>query len=278
MSARCVMVVAVAALAACNTGPRWFDNAGDAVATLLAKRPRVIAFGEFHEVKGRSTAASSLSHFTREILDRIAVQSSDLITETWVTSGKCGKTEVQAVAKVEASLERPDTVESEIVTMAKRAKAQGVQPHILEVDCDEYAQILPPSGETDYVALLGIITKKLKQKITAALAKAPPDRAVLVYGGALHNDLFPRAELADFAFGRTVQVQTDGRYLEIDLYVPEYIETDAELIKEPWYASWRDHEAKHPGKTALLERGKGAFIVLFPRTAAAPSAPSPPSK
>lgn len=275
MSVRLVCVSLMTLVGSAAAAPRYFDSAAAAIDVALAAKPRVVAFGEYHQVKGRSTAPSAIKHFTAEILDAIAARSSDLITETWVPSGKCGKTEATAVAKVEETIKRPEATESELVTMLKRAKAQGVQPRILTVSCEEYAQIQPPDGQTDYVALLRIITEQLKKNIDLARKQAKAGRMVLVYGGALHNDLFPQRELAAFSFAKAVQKETSGKYVEVDLYVPEYVEADASMVKEPWFAPWRDTEQLHPGKVALIARSKASYIVMFPRAVSAAPAAAP---
>src|SRR5207237_1955598 len=83
------------------------------------------------------------------------------------------------------------------------------------------------------------------------------------YGGAMHNDVFPRKELRDYSYAKPVQKRTKGRYLEVDLYVPEYIEKDEELTGEPWYPLVANQQ---PGRTALVRRAANSFIVVFPRT------------
>ncbi len=253
---------------------RYFDSASAAVLSLVQKKPRVVAFGEYHQVKGRSAAPSALKHFSDEILDALAPRSAELIAETWLPQGRCGKTEEVAVAKVEETIKRPEATESELVTMIKRAKAGGVQPRILNLSCAEYEQIQPKDGPTDYVALLRIITEQLKKNIDAArqrIAKAgkpAADKMVLVYGGALHNDLFPQQELETFSFAKTVQKETGGRYVEVDLYVPEYIESDEKLRAEAWFVAWQRAEPAHAQQIAVISRSPSSHIVIFPRTAA----------
>jgi hypothetical protein len=241
-----------------------FDSESAIFKQLLDEKPRVIAFGEYHESKGGAKARSAIARFTTELLAEVAPRASDLIVETWVAAGNCGKAETQAVAKVEEHIQRPETTESEVVTLLKRGKTLGLAPHILTVTCDEYKSIQPDGGDIDYIKMLSIITVGLKRQIDAALKKSPPEKAVLVYGGALHNDLHPRAELRDFTFGPEVRDEVGGRYLEVDLYVPEFIETDKEIVKEPWYPIYK--KRAKPGKPTLVKRGAGSYIVVFPRS------------
>jgi hypothetical protein len=91
----------------------------------------------------------------------------------------------------------------------------------------------------------------------------PDDRAVLVYGGALHNDLAPAPELASYAFGESLSKSVGGKYLEVDLYVPEYVEKQKSLRAEPWYAAYR--RAARPGQAVLIERSLDSYVIVFPR-------------
>jgi hypothetical protein len=93
---------------------------------------------------------------------------------------------------------------------------------------------------------------------------------VVVYGGALHNDLHPDPLLANFAFGAAIHRQVAGRYLEVDLYVPEYVESSAAIKREPWYPLWT--KDKQPGKALLIRRSAHSYIILFPETAPSPKA------
>jgi len=249
---------------------QFFPTSSAIVANLWRKKPRVVAFGEYHEIQGQVSGGakvpSAVKRFGDEMLASLAADSSDLVLETWVTEGKCGETETKAVAKVEESIKRPETTEDELVTLLKRAKSAGVQPHILTLSCAEYQDIQPKDGEIDYVKLLGVVTAQLKNGIDAALDKAPKRKTVVVYGGALHNDLFPKKELAQFSFAKAVKKLVGGRYLEVDLYVPEYVEKDKEIAAQPWFHAWRKQQAAHPGQPALVERGASSYIVIFPIT------------
>ncbi len=268
------VLVLVIALTACLAGGparaevTFFQSPSQIVAKLAALQPRLIAFGEYHQVEGGAKVASAVKRFGEQMLDAVAKDASDLVLETWVTEGKCGKTETAAVAKVEETIKRPETTEDELVTLLKRAKAAGVRPHILTLSCAEYQQIQPKDGEIDYVKLLGVVTAQLKKGIDAALKTSPVGKTVIVYGGALHNDVHPKKELAAFSFARAVSKEVGGKYLEVDLYVPEYVEHDKEISAEPWFAEWKKAQAlfAHRGQAALVARGPTSYIVIFPMT------------
>jgi hypothetical protein len=243
-----------------------FDTPGAALESLLAKKPRVIAFGEFHELKGAAKVHSAIWRFREQLLASVQPIASDLIVETWVTDGKCGKTEEKAVAQVQESTKRPESTEDEVMALLRTAKERGVQPHVLTVSCAQYKAIGGDGGEIDYVKLLETVTTVLRTKIHEVLGlRKGGDKTVLVYGGAIHNDVYPKKELRDFSFARDITKATHERYLEVDLYVPEYIAGDKDLTAEPWYKPYLEQP---PAKTTLVRRGPTSFIIIFPRTSA----------
>jgi hypothetical protein len=224
--------------------------------------------------------------------------ATDLVVETWITEGKCGKQERQVVRKVEKTTERPAETENEVIRLLKRAKGLGVQPHILTVGCSEYEKLLDAKkgGKLDLEKLLDLITRHLRQKTLKVLrararskapnrcrsrrSKRPRGRGreeaqaaacrrggaqskkpmVAIYGGALHNDLYPLEELEMFSFGGALKKATGGRYLELDLYVPEYVEADEQLRKKPWYPLLR----KQPrNRVLLIERGRSSYVLVL---------------
>ena len=256
--------------------PRFFASGAEIASRLLARRPRVLALGEYHQLASGPKVPSSVKRFADEMLATVAPAASDLTVETWVTEGRCGETETNTVAKVEKTIQRPETTEDELVTLLRRAKVDGIQPHILKLSCAEYADIQPKNGEIDYAKLLDVVTKQLQRTIEATLRRAPANRTVVVYGGALHNDVHPKRELARYSYASAIMKQVGGRYLEVDLYVPEYIAGDRELSREPWFVAWSRAQAAHPGQPALIERGPSSYIVIFPITTnAGASNPSP---
>ena len=211
-----------------------------AVARLLADPGGVVAFGELHQTKATAHVRSALAQFTDEILPVVAPHAAHLIVETWVTRGTCGETEARVTQEIERTTERPAATESEIVKLLRRAKELGVAPHVLDIGCDEYQQLLGgASGEVDYDKLLKITTTHLERAIRQALAlPRPPGRPlVVVYGGALHNDLYP-AYTSDYAFGRAIFALTRGAYREIDLYIPAMLDATPALKVDPWFQAW----------------------------------------
>jgi hypothetical protein len=234
-----------------------------ALAELLARKPRVVAFGEFHQTTASLKVPSSLKHFEDELLEVVAPLASDLVVETWVKEGKCGATEKAVIRDVQKTTQRPVQTEDEVVTLLKRAKGAGVEPHILKVSCKEYEAIYQ-GKQVDYEGLLRMTSEKLEAGIREVLAKpGGAKRAVVVYGGALHNDLAPPEGMSSFAFGESVSKTVGGKYLEIDLFVPEYIEKQKSVHAEPWYRAYQ--KAARPGQAVMIERSLDSYVFVFPK-------------
>jgi hypothetical protein len=243
-------------------------SARAAVEAMLPDAGGVLAFGELHQTHATAKVRSSLARFTDEILPAVAPHASHLIVETWITRGSCGEAEARVTKEVARTTERPVETESEIMKVLRRAKELGVAPHVLDVGCDEYKVLAGPSGNggpLDYDKLLTITNQHLERAIGQGLllARRPGRPLVIVYGGALHNDLHPDPSLAKYTFGRHVHAATRGAYREVDLYVPEMIDTTPALKNEPWYRAWQ-----HAGGAAgvvVIERSPRSAIVVFPR-------------
>jgi hypothetical protein len=249
-----------------------FPTALGAFEQILRTPARVVAFGEYHQTTSTTAIRSALARFTDEILPALARSASDLVVETWVSTGACGAKEAKVDSDVQATTQRPAKTESEIVTMLKRSKAVGMEPHILTMSCKDYRYVTGARGETDFGRLLKLTRQRLQSEVSRYLAE-PPARAgqdhriVAVYGGALHNDLYPTAADRRYTFGPALSAAVKGQYLEVDLLVPEYIATDRRLANQPWF---RLIEQQQNGRdTLLIRRGERSFAIVFP-----PSKPS----
>ncbi len=275
------ILLSATALAELHYTVKSYDTADQIFKEILKSKPRVIAFGEYHETKEGSKVKSAIKRFTQDLLALVQKHSSDIVVETWIPSGKCGTKEAAVTKKVEETINRPATTEDEVVTLIETADKVGVEPHILTLSCEEYASIQPGAdGNIDYVKLLDVITGQLRKTILGIVAgklleKAPRrDKMVLVYGGALHNDVYPSKDFETFSFARQVNKMVKGKYLEVDLYVPEFIEDDKSVTAEAWYPIWE--KQAQPGKPTLVRRSASSYIIVFPRTpVAAPSATPP---
>ena len=212
------------------------------------------------------------------MMPALAAQTSDLVIETWQPVG-CGKVEKKVVAEVKEVTERPKETENEVVSLIKKAKALGTQPHILKVACEDYEALFVDNSESmDGYLMLKLIARLLKEKSQEAFAyrtkeaqkeKDPQraaslkDKMIAVYGGAIHNDPYPEEGWEEVVFGPDLLTTAKGRYVEVDLYVPEYVEADPTTSKEKWYPLFKKHAAKD--KVTLIQKSKEAYYIIMKR-------------
>jgi len=246
-----------------------FPTAAHAIEKILVIPARIVAFGEYHQTVKTAAIRSSLSRFTDELLPMVAKTATDVVIETWVADGGCGREESHVVSEVETTTERPPETENEIVAFLRRAKVAGLLPHILRMSCRDYRFVTTKKGGIDFAKMLRLTRDRLTDEVLGVLdAKtAKPRRpTVVVYGGALHNDLCPTSADRRYAFGPFLFGRSQGQYVEVDLYVPEYIENDALIAEQPWYGLFVKNSMA--GDALLIRRSERSFVVVFPRTRA----------
>jgi hypothetical protein len=267
---------------------RSFATLGEAMNHILEEaKPRVIGFGEVHQLEGTVKFESSVERFSRWVVPELAGKTSDLVVETWVNLGVCGAQEAAVHKDLDETTERPETTESEVVRLLKRAEQLGVRPHILEFECKDYEALLEKDSEVDYFEMLGLITRELEQRsaklVAEPTAEGEPVRAVAVYGGAIHNDLAPHEELAQFSFAAALDEASGGRYVEVDLLVPEFLETSEPFKAQPWYSQFA--RLASPDRVTVIERAERSYVVALRKGVVAeppptknPENPSPPQQ
>jgi hypothetical protein len=245
---------------------RQYDTLAEAFESALASHPRVVAIGEAHAQKG-TAVSSSAKHFTEEVLPHLGGRASDLLLEILKPPAGCGETtaavrqEHEVVTKAQAP-----TDQGEYVTMGERARAIGVVPDLLRPTCADLAAIkaatddpISPSLET-----IARLTRIQVEKLVDRDARSDADvgKFVITYGGALHNDLDPPKERAAWSFARELDAYVGGRYVAIELFLPELID-DSPSWKEREFTRYYD-----PGrlgtKPTVYRTGK-TFVIVLPR-------------
>ncbi|MFZ5442602.1 MAG: hypothetical protein ACOZQL_21515 [Myxococcota bacterium] len=167
----------------------------------------------------------------------------------------------EAVAK---ATQRPDETENEVTGLLDATYAMGVKNHILVLDCDDYRALLGDAGTLDAEASLLMVKRKVEEKALEVREKSEggvPGRLLLLYGGALHNDVVPLPDWEPYSFGPALRRET-GAYLELDLLVPEYVEKDEDLLREPWFPAALALAKR--GKTVLVTPHAGTKLLVFP--------------
>jgi hypothetical protein len=200
------------------------------------------------------------------LLPHLASRASDLVIELWVANGSCGKLE-QEVQKQQSAVTAPQaaTNQNEFLELGQRAKALGIQPHALIPTCEQYQKIAG-AGAGDIEEMLTMIKTVTQRDVEELLSKRAPDRLIVAYGGAMHNDLAPGEGRADFSFGPELSRATQDHYVELDLIIPEQIKDTEAWRGLPWYAHYSPEKA---GREAYLYSwAPHAYALLFPKAAA----------
>ncbi len=254
-------------------GCTLFDTPEAAFAAILAERPLVIGIGESHAPKGAEGIVSSTKRFSEKFLPLLVdpkreMVASDIVLEIWVAEGQCGKKKEAEVAEKQKPVTQGQakTNQNEYVALGDAAHAKGVKPHILRAPCADYDKIIN-AKEDAVIVMLELIARLMNEKVAALLAQqadAGTEKIVLTYGGAIHNDLVAKPGREKWTFGPDLSLKTKGRYIELDLVVPEYIKDNDAWNALPWTRHF--NKDAHPTKTTLFKPAEGSYVLIFPRT------------
>jgi hypothetical protein len=131
-----------------------------------------------------------------------------LVIELWLANGSCGKVE-QKVAEQQTAVTAPQaaTNQNEFVELGHRAKALGIMPHALVPSCEQYRKIAG-AGAADIEEMLVMLKSVTAHDVQELMTKRAPQRLIVAYGGAMHNDLVPREGREGFSFGPELAAAT----------------------------------------------------------------------
>lgn len=246
-------------------GCRIFASPADAFLAVLEAFPIVLAVGEAHAQKGTQPVASATRRFTEQLLPLLRARATDLVLEIWVAEGKCGKAE-RRVAEQQKPITETQAQQNpnEFVTLAKSAQRLGIRPHPLRASCDEYEQIAQAGSDDIFrmLELVSILTEKQVRRLLGASVQDAGAHLVVTYGGAIHNDIQPRAGRETWSFGPNLSSFTNGRYVELDLIVPEYIQNTDVWRAQSWYPHF--DKRRFQGKTVLFNPSPASYVLIFP--------------
>lgn len=252
-------------LAACHTFDpirevphrhREVPTTAAAIAMILAENPEplVYAIGEYHQTRNAIASTSPLARFTREIVGLLEPRADHLVVEAWLDASCWGTTREQVVA----ATRRGESTQMEVLRLMQRGQRLHLQTHTLPMTCIEYDAVIDASGHVDFLLLLELVTDKLAETTRRLLAK---DRAVIVYGGALHNDLYPRWPLDSLSYAKPLAHELGGGVLEIDLVVPEVVAAMEMIRSEPWFPLLG---RASPSRALIWRRGPASYVVILP--------------
>jgi hypothetical protein len=248
-------------------GCRLFDTPVDAFRGVIAEKPLVLAVGEAHAQKAVSGVPSSASGVTSDMLPELRDKASDLVIELMVPPAGCeAKTAVVNKEMKKITAKQAETNKDEYVTMAEEAKKLDIEPHVLHPSCDDWKPITAPGADVADASLrlIARLMREMTKKALLRNEKAGIERMVVLYGGAIHNDVAPAEGTADYGYGPDLVAFTKGRYIELDMFVPELVRDSGLWPKFVWYAHF-DKNA-HPDKTTMFAPAPSSFTILLPAT------------
>ena len=226
----------------------------------------MLAVGEAHAQKGSEAVSSTAKRFGAQLLPIVRGRASDIVIELLLANGSCGKKTEERVAEKQKPVteNQAATNQNEFVELGTVAKKQGTEPHALTPNCDEFNAI-SGAGEDVVDRMLTTVAAASTRTLEALLKHRPPAALLLAYGGALHNDLVPRPGRERWSFGPHFADVTGGKYVELDLIVPEYVKDTEAWRAFPWYSAYA--ERKGPHGALLYTIAPHSFTLIFPRSA-----------
>jgi hypothetical protein len=247
---------------------RQFDSARDALLVAIAGDARVVAFGEAHAPRG-ATVPSAAARFTESLLPLFAGRASDLLVELMMPPQGCAAAAAEVRHKqAPATTPQAPTNQSEYLAMGDRARSLGIVPDMLRPSCADLEQVRSASGgaiEASLELIARLSTTQAERLLDRdARSDADRDKAVLVYGGMLHDDLDPPPERAKWSYAPALEAKTGGKLVAVDLVVPEFIVDDATWRAFPWFA--RYDRARLGAKTTLFRVADRSFVLVFAET------------
>jgi len=236
---------------------------------VLKLEPRVLAIGEAHAQEGTTGIRSSTRRFAEQLLPLLSGRSKHIVIELLLANCQAKTVERAAQAQAPVTEHQAKSNQNEFLTLGKYAQRLGIEPQALAPDCKEYDSV-SAAGEDGVARLLTLVAKQTQHAVEALLAEPEGKSAlILTYGGALHNDLTPRPGHESWSFGPQLALATQGRYVELDLIVPEFVKDTEAWRAMPWFRAL-DRE-QMTSETLLYRPTPSSFALIFPKTETAPA-------
>ncbi len=250
---------------------RDFDSAAAAVGAILEEsKPALLAFGESHALKG-ADVPSTAARFTAELLPVFKDKASALVLELWAPDPKCGKEKIKEVEKKQKVVtdQQAPTNKNEFVVLGEKSREVGIVPFLLKPTCDDFDKVQQAGNDpvAATLASIDVITRNMKAKATTLFdetTKKAPGKMVLTYGGALHNDLVPKKDRESWSYAADLDKLAPGKYVELDLVVPEYIKDTEAWQSFAWYPAY--DRQKMGGRVVVIDVAPRSYTLVFAAT------------
>jgi len=239
---------------------REFRGTREAIGAILdeVSGTHVYAIGEYHPTRNAVARQSPLARFTGDIVELLEPRAQHLVVEAWLDD-TCRSQDTDAIQmQVLKVTNRTPTQASDLQALLAASRNLRIQAHGLPMTCIEHSSVLDGRGRVDFLRLLLLVTEKLGDSARAMVAQG---RDVIVYGGALHNDLYPQWPLEDLSYAKQLDDELGGGVLEIDLVVPEIVAPMTMVRREPWFPLLG---LAAPERVVVWPRGPRSYVVILP--------------
>jgi hypothetical protein len=141
-------------------------------------------------------------------------------------------------------------------------------PWLLRPSCDDFSSITD-AGADAVPVMLGLVKRLTQQKVLQLMTKnVPAKKLTIAYGGLLHNDVAPPPVSAAWSFGPELAKATNGKYVEIDLIVPEFVKENDSWRKFAWYDAFTSDTAPREKATLYtMATTPPSYALVFPSAA-----------
>ncbi|MFO0615475.1 MAG: hypothetical protein U0414_22975 [Polyangiaceae bacterium] len=252
---------------------KGYDSPALALAAVLEDKPLILAVGETHAQKGGGAVASVTKRFTEVLLPTLKDKASGLVVEIPIPDQKCGakKIEKATTDQKEIIKTQSDENQNEFVTLGKTAKNLGIAADGLHLTCADLDRI-DKAGEDRPIEWLLTITHGMTAATKVYFEenkKKSPDKMILTYGGAIHNDVSPTPGREAWSFAKDLDELSGKRYVELDLVVPEFVSDAKNWQSMPWYEAVKKGAmcggaGPKRKKTIVFTTSPHAYALVFP--------------
>lgn len=254
-----------------------YDTVGNAFASVLEDKPLILAIGETHAQKAGSAVPSVTKRFTEELLPALKERASGLVVEIPYPDAKCSQAKVDKVATEQKEIikTQSDDNQSEFKKLVVKSKDLGIAADGLKLSCADLDR-LDKAGEDKPIEWLLTITRNMTSTAKTFFdenKKKSPEKMILTYGGAIHNDSVPTPGRESWSFAKDLDALSKNRYIELDLVVPEFVSDAKNWQSMPWYEAIKKGamctgDGAKRKKTIVYKTSAHAYALVFPCTPA----------
>lgn len=245
---------------------RAFPRAENAINYLLREtQPTVLAVGEIHAQKNTNLKASPTQRFA-SLLPVFCGKSQHIVIELWTSRNDCGDKRVERVREAQkpVTTAQAPTNQNEFLELGHAAKASGIQPHALVPSCEDFQSILA-AKEQDIARMLELTATRSAELAEGLLKRPHSDERIpriILYGGAMHNDVSPAEGRESFSYGPRLKASTGNRLTELDLVLREQVKDSEAYRRLAWYPHFRSEGLDR--QYTLYRLGPRSFTLIYP--------------